>query len=174
MKKTFTLNTEPHVAEIGDDTELLFLPEVMGDEFLDGYTRLRDAQKKLGMEGNDLSQVDPSVVRLVVVSLRVFLAGLMLPESATQFAQWHVVVDGTVTGSYSDPDDAHEAAAKLDGATVVDVSMRLPDRVLVQLLEWAVELYGGGTNRPPTSSTGSAQASRSPGTPGRAGSRSKG
>ncbi|WP_224281768.1 hypothetical protein [Streptomyces sp. LS1784] len=40
MRRTFTINTEPHVAEIGD-VELLFRPEVMGDEFPDAYTKLR-------------------------------------------------------------------------------------------------------------------------------------
>ncbi|MBB6344354.1 hypothetical protein FHU36_000863 [Nonomuraea muscovyensis] len=35
-RRIFQLNTVPHVAEIDDDVELLFKPEVMGDEYLDG------------------------------------------------------------------------------------------------------------------------------------------
>lgn len=49
--------------------------------------------------------------------------------------------------------------------------MRLPGRVHVELLEWVVELYGGG--RPPTSSPASAPASPRAGTRGTGTSRSK-
>ncbi|MFF4391435.1 hypothetical protein ACFY0G_32300 [Streptomyces sp. NPDC001552] len=171
MKRTFALNTEPHEAEIGD-VVLRFKPEVMGDDFLDGYTRLRDAQSAMGIDTNDLANVDPETLRTVLAGTRVFLAGLMLPESAEEFARWEVVAQGHETLSYSDPAAAAEAAEKLDGAKVVDRCMRLPDRVLVQLLEWVVELYAGGS-RPSTSSTASASASRRPGTPGKAVSRSR-
>lgn len=49
--------------------------------------------------------------------------------------------------------------------------LRLPDRIYVELLEWVMELYGGG--RPPTSSPASAPASPRRGTPGRGSSRSR-
>ena len=172
QRRQFTLNTEPHVAEIGD-TELLFQPEVMGDEFLDAYEDLQEAQKRLGVDVNNLSGVAPDKLRSVVRSLRLFLARLMLPESADQFVRWEVIKGGTVVESFGTPDEAEEYACGLKGATVRDAGMRLPDRVLVQLLEWAVELYGGG-QRPTGSSTGSAPASAPPGTRGRAVSRSKG
>lgn len=133
-RKSFALRTEPHVAEIGD-VELLFRPEVMGDEFLDGYVRLREAQKRVDSEGSDLE-----ALREVSRVMREFLAGLMLPESAATFA-----------------------------------GMRLPDRVLVELLEWTAELYGGGSggDRPTGSSGGSAPRSPSPGTRGTVSSRSR-
>ncbi|MEU1815132.1 hypothetical protein ABZ543_08035 [Streptomyces roseifaciens] len=172
MKKTFTLNTVPHVAEIGD-VELEFMPEVYGDQFLEHYEALRAAQSSLGVDVDALSNVEPARLRQAVVALRVFLAKLMLPASAKTFAQWQVVAGGKTIGSYGDPAEAAEAAGRETGAEVEDVSMRLPDRVLVELLEWAVELYGGGGGRPSTSSNGSAQASRSPGTPGKAVSRSR-
>lgn len=174
MKKTFALNTSPHEAEIGD-TVLQFQPEVYGDAFLDAYTELREVQAMAGVSAGDLSGATPEDLRKVTGSLRMFLAKLMLPESAELFAQWEVRVGGKTVGSYGDPGEATDAAEQHgDGALVVDVSLRIPDRVMVQLLEWVVELYGGGATRPPTSSGGSAQASRSPGTPGRAGSRSRG
>lgn len=44
MRRSFAINTEPHVAEIGD-TELFFQPEVMGDEFLDAYTALQKGRR---------------------------------------------------------------------------------------------------------------------------------
>ncbi|MEU7093034.1 hypothetical protein [Kitasatospora aureofaciens] len=136
MRRSFTINTEPHVAEIGD-VELSFLPEVMGDEFLDHYEQLRDAQATLGVDVDDLANVDPKQLRQVTAALRTFLCRVMLPESAEAFA-----------------------------------TMRVPDRVLIELLEWVVELYGGGA-RPTTSSSGSAPALPSPGTRGRAASRSR-
>ncbi|NEA39282.1 hypothetical protein [Streptomyces sp. SID11385] len=51
-------------------------------------------------------------------------------------------------------------------------SMRLPMRIMLELMEWVGDLYGGG--RPPTSSTDSSRASRRAGTSGTAPSRSKG
>jgi hypothetical protein len=137
-RKQFTINKEPHVAVIGDDLELQFLPEVMGDEFLEKYGAMQDAYKDLGVDLNNMTGLDVDTLRGAVRILREFLAGLMLPESVPDF----------------------EAA-------------RLPDRVLIQLMEWAVELYGGGGQRPPTSSTGSVPASPPPGSRGRAVSRSK-
>lgn len=169
--KQFTLNTEPHVAQVGD-VELKFQPEVYGDEFLDAYERLQEAHKRIGVDVSNLSGVEPAKLRSTVRSLRGFLASLMLPESAAVIARWDVVSNGKVIGTYSDPEEAEEHVGRVKGAELRDESMRLPDRVLVQLLEWAVELYGG--NRPPTSSTGSSPASRPAGTPGRAGSRSRG
>jgi hypothetical protein len=48
---------------------------------------------------------------------------------------------------------------------------RLPNRVVMELLSWAMEIYGG--DRPPTSSNGSAPASRPSGTRGTGASRSR-
>ncbi|WP_433856651.1 hypothetical protein [Streptomyces kronopolitis] len=172
QSRTFTLNTEPHVATVGE-TQLLFQPEVMGDEFLDAYEALQESQKNLGVDVNNLAAADPENLRAVVRSLRLFLARLMLPESAQTFARWEVVKSGKAVSSHATPGEAAEAAAKVKGdATVKDVGMRLPDRVLVELLEWAVELYGGG-QRPTGLSSGSVQASPPPGTRGRAVSPSK-
>lgn len=173
MKKSFALNVDPHEAVIGPHT-LLFQPEVMGDKFLDAYERLRATQRAAGVNG-DLSTAEPEILRQVVDQLRVFLANLMLPESAEVFARWEVRADGKVLGSYGTPDEAAEAAEQAgDGAAVVSACLPLPDRIMIELMEFAVELYGGGASRPPTSSGGSAPASRNPGNPGRAGSRSRG
>lgn len=133
MRKSFALNREPHEAEIGD-TILQFVPEALGDEFLDGYMRLRDVQRAVG--GDD--DADPGDVRKVTGALREFLGELMLPESRTVFA-----------------------------------GMQLPNRVLVQLVEWAAELYGGGSGsggdaRPTGPSSGSRPSRRTPGTPSKA------
>lgn len=80
--RTFSLNTDPHVAQIGD-AELKFQPEILGDEFLDGYTKLSEAQKAVG---GDEAAADPVQVRKVTGALREFLSDLMLPESREVFA----------------------------------------------------------------------------------------
>jgi hypothetical protein len=81
-RKQFTLRTEPHVAEVGG-VELLFRPEVDGDEFLDGYVELQETQAKLGDGKTDVS---PEVLREATVAVRAFLARWMLPESQERFA----------------------------------------------------------------------------------------
>ncbi|WP_331723353.1 hypothetical protein [Streptomyces atratus] len=137
-RKSFALQTEPHVAEIGDDIELEFLPEVMGDDYLDALGRLQDRYKNLGIDlSGDIDEAPPEALREVNAALREFIGSLMLPESAERFS-----------------------------------TMRLPDRVVVALLEWSKEIYGGG--RPPTSSNGSAAASPPRGTRSTGSSRSKG
>ncbi|MDN3056843.1 hypothetical protein PH213_20275 [Streptomyces sp. SRF1] len=171
MKKTFALNTEPHVADVGG-TELLFQPEVMGDDFMDAYAELREAQRGSGVDPDDLSDADPGQLRQVSRALRGFLAHLMLPESAELLTRLDVVADGAVIASFQDLEEAQEHADHTTGAKVVD-GLRLPDRVLVELMEWVIELYGGG-ERPPMSSSVSAKASPPAGRPGTGASRSRG
>lgn len=170
MKKQFALNTSPHEAEIGDVT-LRFKPEVLGDEFLESYQPLQDLQRQLNIDPDNVAETDLSKVRESTAAMRVFLASLMLPESAAEFIRWDVAVGGKTVSSHHDPDEARVAASKRKGATVKDAGLRFPDRVLVELMEWVVELYGGGGSRPPTSSAGSAPASRPPGKRGRGASR---
>lgn len=170
--KSFAINKEPHVAEIGDDLELEFQPEVMGDEFMDAYQQLRDAQQQSGVDLDDLSGVEGTDLRRVTRAVRVFLGGLMLPESAALMLRLDVVADGKVMESHDDLDTALARAAELEGARVVD-GLRLPDRVLLQLVDWVIELYSGG-QRPPTQSAGSSTASRPAGTRGTGTSRSGG
>ncbi|MFI0827303.1 hypothetical protein ACH4Q7_22925 [Streptomyces roseolus] len=170
--KRFAFNKEPHTAEIGDEVVLKFHAEIYGDEFLEAYERLTQGFKRLGVDLGDLSGTDPQTLRATIRTLRGFLARLMLPESAEAFARWVVVKGGKDLAVYSDPDEADEHLVREEGATLRDESLRLPDRILVGLLEWSIELYGGGS-RPSTSSTGSSRASQPAGTPGRAPSRSR-
>lgn len=171
MRKSFALHTEPHVADVGG-TELFFEPEVFGDEFMDAYAELRDSQKAQGVDLENLEDADPSVLRHALRALRVFLARHMLPESAELITRLDVVKDGKTLKSFQDWDQAEEYAAKHPGARIVD-GLRLPTRVLVELLEWVVELFGGGGSRPTMSSSASATASRKAGTRGTATSPSK-
>ncbi|MFJ8852373.1 hypothetical protein [Streptomyces sp. NPDC102437] len=172
MRKSFALHTEPHVADVGG-TELFFQPEVFGDEFMDAYAELRDARKAEGVDLDDLADADPSDIRKSGRALRVFLARQMLPESAEQFLRIDVVKAGKVLRSFQDLEEAEAYAAKQKGARIVD-ALRLPPRVPAELMEWVVELYGGGGDaRPTTSSSGSSTASRQAGSRGTGRSPSK-
>jgi Holliday junction resolvase-like predicted endonuclease len=171
VRKSFALNTEPHVADIGG-TEFHFHAEIMGDDFMDAYAELREQQQAHGLDLGNLSEVDPSAIRRAMRGIRLFIARQMLPESAELFTRLDVVANGDILGSFHDLDEAETAAAEHKGARVVD-SFRLPSRVLVELLEWVVELFGGGS-RPTTSSSASATASRKAGTRGSGTSPSKG
>lgn len=179
MQKTFALNTEPHVATIGD-TDLKFQAEVMSDDFMDAYTQLRETQKAAGgVDLDNLKSGDTDQLGKISRGMRSFLAQLMLPESAALFTRRDVTQDGTVLASYACDEEAQTRAAKEGGRARVVDHLRLPDRVLVELLEWAVELYSGGS-RPPTSSGGSATASPQAGrsgtvsSPSRASTRARG
>lgn len=158
--RKFALNTEPHVADIGG-TELKFQPEVFGDEFMDAYVELRDTQKAKGVDMDNLAEADPKEVRRTVRALRLFLARQMLEDSADLFLRLNVVKDGDTLETFHDFDQAEDYATQHEGARVVD-ALRLPTRVIVELLEWVVELFGGG-NRPTSSSSASSTPSRQAG-----------
>lgn len=171
--KQITLNTEPHVAEVGPH-RLLFAPEVYGDQFLDAYASLQEVQKEVG--DGDLSKLSGDKLRGLYGELRGFLARLMTPEGAAEFNRFEVINgrDGQVLADFRTREEAEDHADKLEfDAGVEDKSIRLPDRVLVELMEWVVDLYGGGGSRPTGSSNASARASSKAGTRGKAASRSR-
>lgn len=172
--KQFTLATDPHVAAIGPDLKLHFVPEVIGDDFLDAYTGLQEIQKD-GTSLEDLGNGDAKDLRRVYGTMRTFLAKLMLRESAEVFLRFEVIRAGELVDHFRDRETAQALADELGGsARVEDKSLRLPDRILLELLEWVLELYGSGGNRPTTSSKGSSRASSKAGTTGKGPSRSKG
>jgi hypothetical protein len=171
--RDFAVRTEPHVARLGELGELHFVPEVFGDEFLDGYHRIQAAQEAVGGQ-DDLTKMDSATLRQVYGSMREFLGSLMTPESADRWIRFEVIKAGKVVDHFRSRAAAEARVLELGGtARVEDKSMRVPDRVLMDLLEWTVELYGGGNDRPTTPSSGSSRASRKAGTPGKAASRSK-
>lgn len=106
--KTFNINTVPHEAKIGNDV-LYFIPEVIGTDFMTGYSELSAVTKAASDKGDDARPEDYAKLS---AAMREFLSKLMLPKSVTAFAD-----------------------------------MVLPDRVLVQLIEWSAELYGGGSGK---------------------------
>ncbi|GAA2945975.1 MULTISPECIES: hypothetical protein [Streptomyces] len=173
MKKSFALNTDPHVAAIGD-TELLFEPEVMGDEFMDAYAEMQAAQQRdTSRDDDDRGSGSADSLRAVVGGVRQFLARLMLPESAELITRVDVVEAGKVLASFTSWAEASKHASEVGTGARPQWALRIPDRLLPQLTEWVLELYSGG-KRPPTSSGASARPSPKRGTRGTAASRSKG
>ncbi|MFF4146894.1 hypothetical protein ACFY0A_37465 [Streptomyces sp. NPDC001698] len=171
--KSFAIRTENHVADLGDLGTLEFVPEILGDEFLDGYSKVQEAQSALGDE-KDLTKLDPGVLRSVFGAMRSFLATLMTTESAERFLRFEVIKGGKTVAHFRTREQADAYASELTGAVrVEDRGMRLPDRVLVEMLEWTTELYAGG-DRPTGPSSGSSRASRRAGTASKGSSRSKG
>ena len=119
MEKVFEIRTEPHVAVVGPH-RFEFEPEAVGGEFLAAYTKLQDLQIRLtgkkgtsSKPGKAAEEINAETLAELESSMREFLIGFMLPESAAAF-----------------------------------VSVRLPQRVLLQLIEWVAELYGGGSGNP--------------------------
>ncbi|MFI1377228.1 hypothetical protein ACH4UY_35165 [Streptomyces longwoodensis] len=99
--------------------------------------------------------MDPDALRQTHGAMREFLGGLLTPESAEKWLRFEVIKSGKLVAHFRSRVQAEEKAAEL-GATarVEDKSMRVPDRVLVELLEWTTELDGGGNDRPTTPSNG--------------------
>lgn len=91
-EKTFVINTEPHVATIGND-QLAFLPEVIGAAFAEGYAKLVEVQKRVGGKTTKPSStkhakvedVDPETLAELNDAMRTFLRGLMMPDSQKLF-----------------------------------------------------------------------------------------
>lgn len=116
--KTFEIRTNPHEAVIGATT-LLLEPEVVGAEFAQAYAEIREVQQKVksaqATKGSSTKHAKADGLDAAVLT--------ELSESMRQFVRRFMLPD---------------SKAVFDG-------MRLPDRVLVQLMEYVAELYGGGS-----------------------------
>ncbi|MFI5800194.1 hypothetical protein [Streptomyces sp. NPDC051677] len=112
----------------------------MGDEFIDAYAELRDAQKAKGVDLDNLADADPKDVRRTARALRLFLVRQMLDESVDLFLLPNVVKGDETLKTFHDLDQAEEHVAQHEGTRVVD-ALPLPTRVIVELLEWVVELH---------------------------------
>lgn len=119
--KTFEIRTQPHEAVIGPHT-LLLEPEVIGSEFAQAYAAIREVQAKV--KGAQASK-----------------------GSSTK----HAKVDGLDADVLTELSEAMRAFVRRfmlpDSQTVFD-GMRVPDRILVKLMEYVAELYGGGSGNP--------------------------
>lgn len=78
-KIVIEVRSEPHVAQVGD-VELKFLPEVVGDGFLQAFDRMQETHKSI-QPGTPEGEAALRERR----ALREFLAYPMLPESREVF-----------------------------------------------------------------------------------------
>ncbi|AKA61742.1 hypothetical protein SEA_MAIH_4 [Streptomyces phage Maih] len=116
--KTFEIRTEPHEAVIGPHT-LLLEPEVIGAEFAQAYAAIREVQGKVK-------------------------AAQASKGSSTK----HAKADGLDADVLTELSEAMRAFVRrfmLPDSQAVFDGIRLPDRILVQLMEYVAELYGGGS-----------------------------
>jgi cobalamin-dependent methionine synthase I len=115
--KTFALRVEPHEAIVGD-TILLLEPEVIGADFAEAYDALREVQQKVkSAEGNKASSTKTAKASTVDAKMLTELSAAM-----RSFVRRFL----------------------LEESRPVFDDMRLPDRVLVDLMQYVAELYGGG------------------------------
>ena len=119
--RTFEIRTEPHEAIIGPHT-LLLEPEVVGTEFATAYATLREVQRKVkgaqASKGSSTKHAKGDGLNAEVL--------IELSEAMRVFVRKFMLPD---------------SQAVFDG-------MRVPDRVLVKLMEYVAELYGGGSGNP--------------------------
>lgn len=119
-ERHFTLYTDPHVAHVGPH-DLFFEPEVIGTEFVEAYTRLQQVQEEV--------------------------TEATTPRKAT--ATRHAKAIDLSAASKLDPAMRDFLAAfMLPESAELFVTLRLPQRVLVELIEFVTELYGGGSGNP--------------------------
>lgn len=119
--KVFEIRTKPHEAVFGDTT-VFFEPEVIGAEFAAAYDKLREAQKRAkAAEGGKASSTKHAKEADVDAETLVSLSTAM-----------REFVGSFVTT---------ESVADFSG-------LRLPDRILLEMVNWVAELYGGGSGNP--------------------------
>lgn len=114
-EKVFALNTTPHVAVVGED-RYEFLPEVVGADFADAYGKLKLMQDKVRTVKAGKGPKDKG-------------GGALDPKVLSELSR---TMNDFIEGFMLDESQARWRAA------------RLPDRILVQMIEWVAELYGGG------------------------------
>lgn len=147
--KSFHINTEPHTAIIGDVT-LSFEAEVIGAEFASAYAGLKVAQKQITDAGDNVGEAELLAVNK---GMREFVSRFLLPESKRVFDRFEINYKDQVE-AFTDSVAAAARAEELGVTdTLVDKSLKLPDRVLVQLLEFVAGLYGGGSGNAPGGSS---------------------
>lgn len=121
--RQFTINQTPHEFQVGD-VSLFLEPEVEGAVFAEAYAQLREVQA-------DAKRVQKSA-----------------KASSTKHKAADADADGmdpqTLVKLNKAMRDFLRGFMLPDSAAVFD-GMRLPDRVLVQMMEAVAELYGSGS-----------------------------
>jgi len=122
MERVFNIRTEPHRAVVGDVT-LLLIPECSGSDFLDAYKNLRDVQTRVNRKSSGVK------------------------ASSSKHAK-DADIDVAELADLSRTMREFVASFLLPESVAPFETMNLPDRILLQLIEFAAELYGGGSGNP--------------------------
>lgn len=118
-ERVFTIRTEPHRAVIGDKT-LLFEPECEGTDFLDAYRKLQEVQGRVNRQVHGTKASSSKHAKEPEVNIEELAeVGISMRAFISRFL--------------------------LPESRPVFDEMRLPDRILLQLIEFVSELYGGGS-----------------------------
>lgn len=121
-ERVFTIRTEPHRAVIGETT-LFLVPEANSGDFLDSYNQMRTAQEVLHRKTNGSKSSSTKHAKASEVDTE---ALAQVNRSMRDFVTRFLLPD----------------------SVPVFQNMTLPDRVLLELIEFAAELYGGGSGNP--------------------------
>lgn len=124
MERVFEIRTEPHRAVIGQNT-LLFQPEADGAEFVSAYGKLQQKQEEA--------------------------ASLEKPRKASSTKHAKSPLSETELSTVAVLEAAMRdflAEFLLPDSRDVFKGLKLPQRVLIELIEWVAELYGGGSGNP--------------------------
>ena len=118
-ERVFTVRTEPHTARVGNDA-FLFVPEAVGAEFVTAYNELQriqvDVSNRMAPRKGSSSK-HPKQAELDV----------------TVVAELEAAMRSFLTGLMLP--ESHDSFA----------AAPIPQRVLIELIEWTAELYGGGS-----------------------------
>lgn len=126
MERVFEIRTEPHRAVIGAET-LLFEPEAVGAEYVTLYAELQRKQEEVSAKTAPRKASSTKHAKPVVDDLSNLIE---LEEAMRNFL----------------------ASFMLAESKLVFHQMRLPQRILIELIEWIGELYGGGSGNPDAAS----------------------
>lgn len=119
-ERTFEIRTEPHVARLGEAV-LFFQPEVDGAEFMSAYVKLQDVQQAAS------DMLTPRKATATKHAKQVDPAAIaMLDEALREFL----------------------SALLIPASREIFAGTKIPQRVLVDIVEWCTELYGGGSGNP--------------------------
>ena len=118
--RVFSIRTEPHPVQIGE-TVVRFQPEVNGAEFAAAYAGLTDVQKRVSKSaGGKASSTKHARAEVELIADDLIDVSEAMRTFITRFLN---------------DDESRKAFAEIS----------LPDRILVELIEYIGELYGGGS-----------------------------
>lgn len=118
-ERVFEVRTKPHTARIGDQT-FLFQPEAEGAEFVKAYTELQDVQAEVARKLKPAKASSSKHAKQAETDLSIVAD---LDRAMREFLSGLML------------EESREAFA----------ATRIPQRVLVEMIEWTAELYGGGS-----------------------------